>query len=790
MNKVAHYGVGFGAATLYVVREDDPYIGRRTGWNTSLEDDENLWLENPDDGNVGEHGDDSRDGNSSDEAGNFTEDESSCDGRRTNVDDKSYKRFEIGQEYMTIDSFKSALHKYAVKKRRDIKYKKSEKSRVIAICSNGKCPWRICATINSSSPRVVVRLNPNFSAQQLQEKLLARNINVPWSKCERSRLDCLRKFDREQDEQFSRLFDYVYELKKANPGSTVELVVKGTEFEKFYVCFGALKTGWKAAFEKENTPNWRWFLEHLASDLGLETGNGLTLASDQQKGLIAAVKELLPFAEHRMCARHVYANWKKRHSGADLEDLFWSAADSYYPLDFERKMQALKDYDAVAHADLRISLWCPWSRAFFTEYSKCDAVENNLGESFNAIRIARTKPIVEMLEEIRRRVVVSNDKKRLEAEKAKGVYTPRAVALLDQQIELAKDCRPLGFGLGKYEVTYVKNEVHDRFVVHLRNKTSCSCRLFVVSGIPCCHIASALRLERGEEQDPKTRISQWFTADKLRACYCTPLGPVNGMNLWKVTTGLRVTRPPFGSPGGRPPGKNRTREKGEKKKEPENGKMPKLGITMHCGNCREAGHNKTKCTNTPKPKPPKKPPGRPRTREIPDAPGWTAGHRESTQLLLDNEWRPWNEDGAGNSSQPNKPSGKGRKKQKVSLSQPIPEVPSLSSAVPKRKRGRPRKNEAENLPYSKPELTSRSKERAYDTGPRLIPQEGYGVFTSPDTGDDYIQLGKSVVDARNNTILPSSLYKARDAKKAKTNAKKAKNSGAGFAENWLSHSQP
>lgn len=60
-------------------------------------------------------------------------------------------------------------------------------------------------------------------------------------------------------------------------------------------------------------------------------------------------------------------------------------------------------------------------RAFFTEYSKCDSVENNLGESFNAaIRIARTKPIVEMLEEIRRRVVVCNDKKRLEAEKAKG----------------------------------------------------------------------------------------------------------------------------------------------------------------------------------------------------------------------------------------------------------------------------------------------------------------------------------------------------------------------------------
>lgn len=63
-----------------------------------------------------------------------------------------------------------------------------------------------------------------------------------------------------------------------------------------------------------------------------------------------------------MCARHVHANWKKGHSGAELEDMFWSAADAYYPLEFERKMKKLKDYDPVAHADLKISHSCPWSR--------------------------------------------------------------------------------------------------------------------------------------------------------------------------------------------------------------------------------------------------------------------------------------------------------------------------------------------------------------------------------------------------------------------------------------------
>lgn len=86
----------------------------------------------------------------------------------------------------------------------------------------------------------------------------------------------------------------------------------------------------------------RFVFEHLFEDLGLETGNGITLASDQQKRLIAAMRLVLPYAKHRMCARHVYASWKKRHSGSELQDVFWATADSYYPLVFDRKMKELQ----------------------------------------------------------------------------------------------------------------------------------------------------------------------------------------------------------------------------------------------------------------------------------------------------------------------------------------------------------------------------------------------------------------------------------------------------------------
>lgn len=79
-------------------------------------------------------------------------------------------------------------------------------------------------------------------------------------------------------------------------------------------------------------------------------------------------------------------------------------------------------------------------------------------ESFNAsIQIAKTKQVVKMLEKIRRRVRVSNDKKRSEADKSRGDYTPRSRALLDQHIELTKDCSLLSGSLGDYELGYLND---------------------------------------------------------------------------------------------------------------------------------------------------------------------------------------------------------------------------------------------------------------------------------------------------------------------------------------------
>ncbi|GKA97587.1 DNA-directed DNA polymerase [Tanacetum coccineum] len=49
----------------------------------------------------------------------------------------------------------------------------------------------------------------------------------------------------------------------------------------------------------------------LTKDLGLADGHGITFISDGHKGLIQAVRTVVPRVEHRLCARHIYANFNK-----------------------------------------------------------------------------------------------------------------------------------------------------------------------------------------------------------------------------------------------------------------------------------------------------------------------------------------------------------------------------------------------------------------------------------------------------------------------------------------------
>ena len=69
------------------------------------------------------------------------------------------------------------------------------------------------------------------------------------------------------------------------------------------------------------------------------------------QGLVEAIKEVFPAAEHRQCARHIYANFRKRFSGAKFENLFWRASKTTTEAHFNTIMKDIEKLnpEAVNH---------------------------------------------------------------------------------------------------------------------------------------------------------------------------------------------------------------------------------------------------------------------------------------------------------------------------------------------------------------------------------------------------------------------------------------------------------
>nr|GEW29115.1 hypothetical protein [Tanacetum cinerariifolium] len=100
--------------------------------------------------------------------------------------------------------------------------------------------------------------------------------------------------------------------------------------------------------------NHAWFLSLLHDDLNQQQGTGSTLISDSHKGILDVVGDWLANTEHRKCIRHVYANFKKKHSGLQLQRLFWGATSSIMEKLFYAKMDDLKYINLEAYEYLRL----------------------------------------------------------------------------------------------------------------------------------------------------------------------------------------------------------------------------------------------------------------------------------------------------------------------------------------------------------------------------------------------------------------------------------------------------
>ncbi|KAL5556111.1 hypothetical protein UlMin_038347 [Ulmus minor] len=270
--------------------------------------------------------------------------------------------------------------------------------------------------------------------------------------------------------QYGLLWDYCNELKRTNPGTTTKIKTRlvGDEvvFERLYICFGALKKGFKdgcrpiigldgchlkghqkgqiltsvgidanngmypiafSIVESECKDSWVWFLEHLRADLNLPNNSNITWISDKQKGLEQALHHHFSRPEHRNCVRHLYNNFKSQHKGAHLKFIMWGAARAT------------------------------------TEYGY---VEINLQLLIEA--------------------------KRVEGSKWKNGVGPRIWKILQKTQAIAIQHYVSFHGDSSFEI---KTSGGDQYVVDL-SKNYCACRKWQLCGLPCSHAMAGI-MNRG-----------------------------------------------------------------------------------------------------------------------------------------------------------------------------------------------------------------------------------------------------------------------------------------------------
>ncbi|KAJ9541645.1 hypothetical protein OSB04_028151 [Centaurea solstitialis] len=126
------------------------------------------------------------------------------------------------------------------------------------------------------------------------------------------------------------------------------------------------------------------------------------LKHPKSQGILEAISERVPAAEHRQCARHIYANFRKKFKGEHFRKLLWAVVGSTTSQMFKHHMAEIRVLEPLAYTYLMERDPKSWCKAFFQVDRCSDAYENGTSECFNVvIEEARKRPIMTMLEEIR-----------------------------------------------------------------------------------------------------------------------------------------------------------------------------------------------------------------------------------------------------------------------------------------------------------------------------------------------------------------------------------------------------
>ncbi|XP_076889362.1 uncharacterized protein LOC143540095 [Bidens hawaiensis] len=394
-------------------------------------------------------------------------------------------------------------------------------------------------------------------------------------------------------EHYSKIGSYLAALKQINPTSTFNLVTAppgfntqdpGSNLETFFrlfVCFDGVKRGFLEGCRKILCLDGCFLKTFLGGMLLVAIGR---YANDQMypvawavvEGLVNAVYLIWKNAEHRNCARHIFANWKKKFKGKELKTYYWQTCRAYNEPDFNDAIKEMRAISNDAVDDFMKQNPNCFVRCFLKGNTCCDVIVSNMAETFNGTIVeARAMHIIDMLESIRLTTMTRIITKHSEMLAEDVVVCPRIQKKLDRAKKWAHKCAVFP---SAYNVFQVKDFADD-LAVDLNNRI-CLCRKWDLT------VAGFLR--RNAEQF----VSDCYLKDTYLRSNSYTIPPLPSERYWPKVD-YPLDPPPIKSQPGRP----KTKRKKDPHEDPKNPcKLIKHGGEMSCSNCKESGHNIRTCT--------------------------------------------------------------------------------------------------------------------------------------------------------------------------------------------------
>ncbi|KAL5835048.1 hypothetical protein ACOSQ3_014637 [Xanthoceras sorbifolium] len=191
----------------------------------------------------------------------------------------------------------------------------------------------------------------------------------------------------------------------------------------------------------------------LHDALGWDDNRHVCFISDRQKGLVSTLEQTWPQVGSRYCFKHIVANFRATFKNLNMTRKLWAASRVGYAAGFKEVMESIKDDSVKAYDYLMKARPDKWACHTFDPRIKSDHNTNNMSECFNNwIKDDRDKPILTLMESLKRKVMVRFHEKRL--------------------------------------IHSIK-----KMLFNLKEKT-CNCRLWEISEIPCEHALAAFSFNR------------------------------------------------------------------------------------------------------------------------------------------------------------------------------------------------------------------------------------------------------------------------------------------------------